>query len=70
MLLDILGKGREDCPRQRQRDALELLRVGAHLGEVLWVSGDRAEAERIWKEALQVAPENEALQKTIKRFKP
>ena len=44
--------------------------IGAHLGEVLWVSGDRAEAERIWKDALQNAPENEALQKTIKRFKP
>ncbi len=64
-----------DIPR-----ALEYLRraykgrpdgeIGAHLGEVLWVSGDRAEAERIWKEALQVAPENEVLQKTIKRFKP
>ncbi len=44
--------------------------IGAHLGEVLWVSGERAEAERIWQDALKNAPENEALQKTIKRFKP
>ena len=44
--------------------------IGAHLGEVLWVAGDRAEAERIWQEAVKTAPENEALQKTIKRFKP
>lgn len=44
--------------------------IGAHLGEVLWVSGDRAGAERIWQEATKNAPENEALQKTIKRFKP
>ena len=44
--------------------------IGAHLGEVLWVSGERAEAERIWQEATKIAPENEALQKTIKRFKP
>ncbi len=43
--------------------------IGAHLGEVLWVSGDRAEAERIWQEAVKNAPDNEALQKTIKRFK-
>lgn len=43
--------------------------IGAHLGEVLWVSGNRAEAERIWQEAIKNAPENEALQKTIKRLK-
>lgn len=44
--------------------------IGAHLGEVLWVTGERAEAERIWQEALKNSPDNEALQKTIKRFKP
>ena len=44
--------------------------IGAHLGEVLWVSGDRAGAERIWQEAVKNSPDNEALQKTIKRFKP
>jgi len=44
--------------------------IGAHLGEVLWVTGERAEAERIWQEAMKNSPENEALQKTIKRFKP
>jgi tetratricopeptide (TPR) repeat protein len=43
--------------------------IGAHLGEVLWVMGERAEAERIWKEALDTNPENDTLQKTIKRLK-
>ena len=43
--------------------------IGAHLGEVLWVSGEQAEAERIWQEAVKNAPDNESLQKTIKRFK-
>jgi len=43
--------------------------IGAHLGEVLWVMGDRAEAERIWQEAIKSHPDNETLQKTIKRFK-
>jgi len=43
--------------------------IGAHLGEVLWVMGRRDEAERIWQESLKTAPENETLQKTIKRFK-
>jgi tetratricopeptide (TPR) repeat protein len=44
--------------------------IGAHLGEVLWQLGQRDEARRIWNEALKTAPENETLQKTIKRFKP
>lgn len=43
--------------------------IGAHLGEVLWVMGERAEAERIWEEAEKKSPDNEALKKTIKRFK-
>ena len=43
--------------------------IGAHLGEVLWVSGERSEAERIWREAMDAAPENETLLKTIKRLK-
>jgi tetratricopeptide (TPR) repeat protein len=43
--------------------------IGAHLGEVLWVSGERSEAERVWKESLDSAPDNETLQKTIKRVK-
>ena len=43
--------------------------IGAHLGEVLWVMGERTEAERIWREALQASPENETLHKTIKRLR-
>jgi tetratricopeptide (TPR) repeat protein len=44
--------------------------IGAHLGEVLWVSGRRDEARRVWDESLKSAPDNETLQKTIKRFRP
>ena len=44
--------------------------IGAHLGEVLWVLGERDEARRIWQEALKASPENETLQKTLKRFNP
>ena len=43
--------------------------IGAHLGEVLWVMGQRDEANRIWQESLKSGPENETLQKTIQRFK-
>jgi tetratricopeptide (TPR) repeat protein len=43
--------------------------IGAHLGEVLWVMGERAEADKVWREALDTSPENEILLKTIKRLK-
>jgi tetratricopeptide (TPR) repeat protein len=43
--------------------------IGAHLGEVLWAMGDKNEANRIWNESLKTAPDNETLQKTIKRLR-
>jgi tetratricopeptide (TPR) repeat protein len=44
--------------------------IAAHLGEVLWASGQQEEARRVWQEALQFAPDNKVLQQTIHRFKP
>jgi len=44
--------------------------IAAHLGEVLWVTGDRTGAESIWKSALQLTPDNETLLGVIRRFKP
>lgn len=55
------------------RRAYELLpdgEVAAHLGEALWVSGEREEANKIWSEALQRSPEDEALLETIRRLNP
>jgi tetratricopeptide (TPR) repeat protein len=43
--------------------------IAAHLGEVLWVMGQRDEADKIWQESLKTSPENETLQNTIKRLK-
>lgn len=42
--------------------------IGAHLGEVLWKMGDRDGADRVWQESLNSHPENETLQKTVKRL--
>jgi len=44
--------------------------ISAHLGEVLWVSGDRIEAESVWGRALRETPDSEALLGVIKKFKP
>ncbi len=42
--------------------------VAAHLGEVLWMTGRKAEARSTWQEGLAIEPDNEILQKTVKRF--
>jgi tetratricopeptide (TPR) repeat protein len=43
--------------------------IAAHLGEVLWVLGRRAEAQKVWDEAIAKTPSNDVLIKTIQRFK-
>jgi tetratricopeptide (TPR) repeat protein len=42
--------------------------IAAHLGEVLWVSGDREGARKVWEEALKSEPKDEALLNTMKRL--
>jgi len=43
--------------------------IAAHLGEVLWASGRRAEAEKILGDAVKKYPDNETLNNTIQRLK-
>ena len=44
--------------------------IGAHLGEVLWTTGQREEANRIWDAALREHPDNESLRRTVRRLRP
>ena len=53
------------------RRALSLFQndeVAAHLGEALWVSGDQAEAMKVWESALEIAPESKILKEVIDKF--
>jgi len=43
--------------------------IAAHLGEVLWVTGDRKAARRVWDEALKSAPEHPILRATVERYR-
>jgi len=43
--------------------------IAAHLGEVLWASGEQDEARRVWQEADKRDPKNEALRETLDRLK-
>lgn len=53
------------------RRALELFpndEVAAHLGEVLWVTGEHDKAREVWDKALELKPDSTILKKVIKRF--
>jgi len=43
--------------------------IAAHLGEVMWVLGQKDEAMAVWREGLGLNAENETLLETIKRFR-
>jgi Flp pilus assembly protein TadD len=42
--------------------------IAAHLGEVLWMRGDKDEARKIWQDSLKASPGNALLQAVIKKF--
>jgi tetratricopeptide (TPR) repeat protein len=42
--------------------------IGAHLGEVLWKSGEQKEALDTWRRARKLEPDNDTLVKTLERF--
>jgi len=44
--------------------------ISAHLGEVLWISGNKLEAQQIWQRALKKSPDDPALQNVMQRFIP
>lgn len=44
--------------------------IAAHLGEVLWVSGDKTGARKVWKEALKLNTESKPLKNTMEKFDP
>jgi Flp pilus assembly protein TadD len=43
--------------------------IGAHLGEVLWVSGDKDEARKVWRDARNRDAGNDVLKETLQRLK-
>lgn len=44
--------------------------IASHLGEVLWVRGDKEEARKIWQDSLAANPGNALLQAVMRRFMP
>ncbi len=42
--------------------------IAAHLGEVLWVSGQRADAQAVWREGLAHSPDSDKIRAVIERL--
>jgi len=63
-----LDKAREYL--QRAYDMTNDGEIGAHLGEVLWMQGNRDGARRIWDESLKNSPDNAVLKEVYNRFQP
>ncbi len=64
-----LGKYNEAIKMLRQSLEIRLdPEVAAHLGEVLWVSGEREDAREIWQQALEAAPGDKRLLNIMERF--
>ncbi|MFT5447769.1 MAG: tetratricopeptide (TPR) repeat protein [Gammaproteobacteria bacterium] len=63
--------GRHDEAIKYLREAFALKadpEVAAHLGEVLWISGDREGAKKVWDSALETQPDDKRLLEVIKRL--
>lgn len=62
----------------RHAEAIEYLRkalalgqdaeIAAHLGEVLWISGNQEEAHKVWNQALEDSPDAPAIHETMNRL--
>lgn len=50
----------------QQKDA----EIAAHLGEVLWVLGEKDHARKLWKAALGENPDHAVLRETVQRLSP
>jgi Flp pilus assembly protein TadD len=43
--------------------------IAVHLGEVLWVKGQKEDAQKLWRDAQTKDPQNDTLRSTLARFK-
>lgn len=53
---------------QRAMESMPDHEIAAHLGEVLWVTGQQQEAQRVWHEGLKLVPESDIILEAIDRL--
>jgi len=63
-----LGRNKEAVAELRRAFALQKdAEIGAHLGEVLWITGHRDEARRYFEEARKLDPDNRSLKRALQK---
>lgn len=66
-VLHRLGRHAEALVQLRRAYSLQKdAEIAAHLAEVLWVTGDQAQARRYFREALELDPDNRSLQRALR----
>jgi len=63
--------GNHEAALKYLKDAMDKIsdgEVAAHYGEVLWATGKKEEAKKVWNEAKEKFKDNEILIKTLERF--
>lgn len=64
--------GNLDEAESQLRNAYTLLpdpEIGVHLGEVLWVKGQKSDAQKFWREVQRKDPQNDSLKSTLARLR-
>ena len=68
-VLFVLGHPRQALPYlEKAMGIMEDPEIAAHLGEVLWVLGDRPAAMETWNRGLEQAPDDKNINEAIKRL--
>ncbi len=55
---------------RRAFEQLQDAEIAAHLGEVLWMKGEREEAKTVWRQALEKEPESRYILDVMQRLLP
>jgi tetratricopeptide (TPR) repeat protein len=53
---------------QKAYDMTKDTEIAAHLGEVMWVMGDRDKAKALWETARKATPDDPVLEETLRRY--
>ena len=77
-ILDSMGwvhyrLGNNDLAREYLQKAIDLrldAEIAAHLGEVLWMDGERDQARAVWQRGQEDNPDNSVLRETLRKFDP
>jgi tetratricopeptide (TPR) repeat protein len=77
-ILDSMGwvhyrLGNTDLAREYLQKAIDLrmdAEIAAHLGEVLWMDGERDQARAVWQRGHEDDPDNSVLRETLQKFEP